>query len=124
MVTIDLCPNHSFTSCILNPRSCIRRVPQAFIDHFTALQNKHKTVLRPPATRGNRKRQRIRLAYRFVENNMHRIFTFRDIPDANIPTTTNHLEGMFSHIKERVNIHRGLQQETKKKAVKFLIKNF
>jgi hypothetical protein len=38
--------------------------------------------------------------------------------------TNNHLEGMFGHIKERVKIHRGLDKNRKKKAVKFLLKNW
>jgi hypothetical protein len=42
----------------------------------------------------------------------------------NIPPTNNHLEGMFGHIKERVKIHRGLDKNRKKKAVKFLLKNW
>lgn len=98
--------------------------PQEFIDQFHNLELKHRVHLIPPTVVKNRRRQRIRLAYRFVHNNMHRIFTFRDLPNLNIPPTTNHLEGMFSHIKERLKIHRGLQQNNKKKAIKFLLINF
>jgi hypothetical protein len=32
-------------------------------------------------------------------------------------------EKFFSHIKERIKMHRGLDQNRKKKAVKFLLKN-
>lgn len=98
--------------------------PQDFIDQFHHLTLKHRRNLIPPTVVKNRRRQRIRLAYRFVENNMHRMFTFRDLPDLNIPPTTNHLEGLFSHIKERIKLHRGLQENRKKIAIKYLLKYF
>jgi hypothetical protein len=31
---------------------------------------------------------------------------------------------MFGHLKERIKIHRGLSKNRKKKAVKFLLKNW
>jgi transposase-like protein len=98
--------------------------PQDFIDQFQRLTIKHRIALLPSFIKANRRRQRTRLAYRFIEHNMHRIFTYKDIPDVNIPPTTNHLEGLFSHIKERLYLHRGLQQSRKKTAIKFLLKNF
>jgi hypothetical protein len=96
-----------------------------FMGQFEKYQNEHQEILqRPrPLVKRNRRRQRIRLAYRFVDNNMHRIFTFRDLPSQHIPPTTNHLEGLFSHIKERLKLHRGLKQNTKKKAIKYLLKS-
>ncbi len=36
----------------------------------------------------------------------------------------NHLEGLFGHLKERIKIHRGLDENRKKKAVRFLLKNW
>lgn len=98
--------------------------PQDFIDQFHRLTIKHRIALLPSFIKTNRRRQRVRLAYRFIEHNMHRIFTFKDLPTSNIPPTTNHLEGLFSHIKERLTLHRGLQQSRKKIAIKFLLKYF
>ncbi len=40
-----------------------------------------------------------------------------------IPSTNNQLEGLFSHVKERIKMHLELNQNRKKKAVKFLLKN-
>ena len=97
--------------------------PQNFINQFHRLTIKHRIALLPAFIKANRKRQRVRLAYRFLEQNMHRIFTFKDIPTANIPPTTNHLEGLFSHLKERLKLHRGLCQSRKKTAIKFLLKH-
>jgi hypothetical protein len=51
------------------------------------------------------------------------LFTCDDFKGLNIPPTNNRLEDTFSHIKERVKIHRELDKNRKKKAVKFLLKN-
>jgi hypothetical protein len=51
------------------------------------------------------------------------LFTYSDFENFKIPSTNNHLEGLFSHVKERIKMHRGLDQKRKKKAVKFLLKN-
>ncbi|MFT5704000.1 MAG: hypothetical protein ACI9TO_001381 [Rickettsiales bacterium] len=51
------------------------------------------------------------------------MFIYSDSKDFDIPPTNNHLEGLFSHLKERVNIHRGMRIDRKKKAIKFLLRN-
>ena len=58
-----------------------------------------------------------------IESNLSHIFLYSDSKTLSIPPTNNHLEGLFSHLKERINIHRGLRKDRKKKAVKFLLKN-
>ena len=40
-----------------------------------------------------------------------------------IPHTTNQLEGIFSHLKEKILIHRGLSEKRKKQAIIFFLKN-
>jgi hypothetical protein len=52
------------------------------------------------------------------------LFTYSDHKYQNIHPTNNHLEGMFGHLKEGIKIHRGLTINRKKKAVRFLLKNF
>ena len=56
--------------------------------------------------------------------NMLYLLTYTDIKNSNILPTNNHLEGMFGHIKERIKIHRGFDKNWKKKAIKFLLKNW
>jgi hypothetical protein len=57
-----------------------------------------------------------------LESNLSNIFIYSDSKDFDIPPTNNHLEGLFSHLKERVNIH-GMRGYRKKKAIKFLLRN-
>ncbi len=42
------------------------------------------------------------------------LFTYNKCKGLNIPPANNHLEGMFSRIKERVKIHRLLNKNRKK----------
>lgn len=54
---------------------------------------------------------RLRKAYRSLMRHMPYLFTYLDHPS--IPNTTNSLESVFSHLKTKVKIHRGLKQSRK-----------
>ncbi|MFT7088105.1 MAG: hypothetical protein ACJAZX_001560 [Rickettsiales bacterium] len=58
-----------------------------------------------------------------MESNLSNIFIYSDSGNLDIPPTDNHLEDLFYHLKERVNIHRGMRIDRKKKAIKFLLRN-
>lgn len=66
--------------------------------------------------------KRLRAAYRSLQKNFHYLFTYRDYPELKIPSTTNSLDGTFSHLKQKVHIHRGLNTETKKKAIEAILR--
>lgn len=97
--------------------------PEDFVAQFYALAEQHKGFLN--AKKGGRfTHGRTRSAYNSVQENLHRLFTYKEFPEQNIPPTTNHLEGFFSHLKERINIHRGLKLHRKKKAIKAFLNSF
>ncbi|MEI7758546.1 MAG: hypothetical protein WCI80_05875 [Bacteroidota bacterium] len=60
---------------------------------------------------------RLRSAYMSLRNNIGYLFTFERYPEYRIPNTTNSLDGMFSHLKKRINIHRGLRQDRRYKLI-------
>ena len=96
---------------------------QLFIDDFYKLKEKYQFYLHKKNDNGDFKHQSLRSAFRSIESNLSHIFIYSDSKTLNIPPTNNHLEGLFSHLKERINIHRGLRLDRKKKAIKFLLKN-
>lgn len=96
---------------------------QKFIDRFSALQEKYKYFLAERNLTGGYKHGRIKAAFRSIDDTMPYIFTYRDVRWANIPPTINHLEGAFSHLKEKISIHRGLSKQRKKNAIRFILKN-
>lgn len=61
--------------------------------------------------------RRIRSAHYSLRKNLPYLFTYQKYPKLNIPTTTNSLEGCFSHLKELIKIHRGLKLKTKIKMI-------
>lgn len=63
------------------------------------------------------KHKRIRSAYRSLKVNLSYLFTYQKYPKLNIPNTTNSLDGYFSHLKELVKIHRGLNPQLKRKLI-------
>lgn len=97
---------------------------QEFIDQFYFLQSKYQYVLNQRNELGHYRHSSLRSAFRSIDSNMLYLFTYTDFKGLNIPSTNNHLEGMFGHIKERIKIHRGLDKNRKKKAVRFLLKNW
>ena len=92
--------------------------PEEFVDRFYRLRQKHQSFLNERNWQKEFKHQSLRAAFKSLQDNMAQLFTYKDIPDAKIPPTINHLEGAFSHLKEKINIHRGLNQDRKKNAVK------
>jgi len=61
--------------------------------------------------------RRIRSAYRSLRTNLPFLFTYQRHPDLNIPTTTNSLDGTFSHLKDLTAVHRGASQQLKEKMI-------
>jgi hypothetical protein len=67
--------------------------------------------------------KRVRSAYRSLKTNLPYLFTYQNYPKLNIPNTTNSLDGSFSHLKEKVSIHRGLREPIKYKMINEILNN-
>lgn len=67
--------------------------------------------------------KRLRSAYHSLKNNLPYLFTYQKYPYLNIPNTTNSLDGSFSHLKEKVKLHRGLKAKRKLKIIFELLSN-
>jgi len=61
--------------------------------------------------------KRLRSAYRSLNSNLPYLFTYLKYPELNIPNTTNSLDGYFSHLKDLIGIHRGLNRKMKQKLI-------
>lgn len=96
---------------------------QEFIDRFYTLLAEYKGFLEERNYNGGYKHGKLRSACRSMQENLPLIFMYTDFPSLNIPPTTNHLEGAFSHLKEKIRIHRGLSENRKKNAIKFILRN-
>jgi hypothetical protein len=68
--------------------------------------------------------RRLRSAYMSIKRNLPYLFTFQKHPGLKIPNTTNHCDGLFAHIKQKVLIHRGISKKRRKKMIDYLLENF
>lgn len=65
--------------------------------------------------------RRLRAAYRSLKTNLPHLFTYLKYPELHIPNTTNCLDGMFSQLKNRLAVHRGLRQDRRYKIIKEIL---
>jgi hypothetical protein len=102
---------------------CKPEFQQEFIDKFHLLKTKYHGFLHQRNELGDYKYNDLRSAFKSLDSNMFYLFIYSDLKNSNITPTINHLEGLFGHLKERIKIHRGLDKNRKKKAIKFLLRN-
>lgn len=67
--------------------------------------------------------RRLRSAIRSMLKMSSYLFTYQSRTDIRIPTTSNTLEGHFSHLKVRLKVHRGLSLNRKKKVIQIILLN-
>lgn len=68
--------------------------------------------------------RRLRSAYRSLQKNLPYLFTFQNYPVLEIPNTTNHCDGLFAHLKQKIGIHRGISKYRRKKMIDYFLENF
>lgn len=91
------------------------RLLDAWYKYWQEFLNEKTTCTCCPRPRYTHKR--LRSAYRSLRINLPYLFTYLKYPDYHIPNTTNCLDGMFSQIKNRLAVHRGLRQDRRYKII-------
>ena len=56
----------------------------------------------------------LRSAYNSIKRNMPWLWTFYDRPELGLPNTNNEMEALFSSVKDKLRLHRGLSVERRK----------
>ena len=103
--------------------SLTRTDEHTFRSELTAWYGRHNIFLNEKSPAPHTKRgwvythRRIRSAHRSLTTNLPRLFTYLKYPERNIPNTTNCLDGMFSQLKNRLAVHRGLRRDRRFKVV-------
>jgi len=100
-----------------------------FMDRLTDWHERWRLFLEEKSPAPHTKRgwqythRRVRAAYRSLKTNFVRLFTYEIYSDLAIPKTTNTLDGMFSQIKNRLAVHRGLRRSRRYKLISEILKN-
>jgi hypothetical protein len=101
---------------------------ETFREDLTVWCERHAAFLneRSPAPHTKRgwvyTHRRVRAAHRSLTTNLSRLFTYQRYSNLNIPNTTNCLDGMFSQIKNRLAVHRGLRRDRRYKLICEILK--
>lgn len=96
---------------------------QEFTDALSAWHGRWESFLDERSPAPHKKRgweythRRIRAAHRSLKENLGRLFMYQKHPEINLPNTTNTLDGMFSQIKNRLAVHRGLRRDRRYKVI-------
>jgi hypothetical protein len=61
--------------------------------------------------------KKVRSAYLSLSRNLPFLFTYQKYPELNIPNTTNSLDGMFTQLKAKLLVHRGMKKEKRFKVI-------
>ena len=117
--------NNPKTDCGIDIKILMRDLKHAtkkeFADKVKELELRHADFIAEKNEKGDWKHKRIRSAIRSLKTNLPYLFAYKSHPDLDIPNTTNRLEGLFSHLKEKVRMHRGLRVDRKKKMIQFIL---
>jgi len=65
----------------------------------------------------------VRSARHSLKINLPYLFTYLKYPELNIPNTTNSLDGSFSWLKQKLNMHRGFTDQLRDKIVEHILGN-
>ena len=102
---------------------------ESFIGAFEEWHKRNKDILNERVTDRRMKRKtppymcpKLRSAYLSIKRNMPLLWTFYDRPETGLPNTNNALEGVFSDIKSKARVHRGISRDNRKKLLDEYIK--
>jgi hypothetical protein len=92
---------------------------ERFTNKYIKLKEKHKEFLNEKNETEKFVHGRLRSAFNSIKTQLPYIFTFERFPGLKIEKTTNSCDGYFSHLKSKVNIHRGI---TTRRKIQLIIK--
>lgn len=103
-------------------KSITRMDKESFIGAFNEWYEKYKDVLNERVHDKRIKRNmppymrpRLRSTYLSLRRNMPLLWTFYDHPETGLPNTNNGIEGLFSDLKGKLRVHRGISKDNRKK---------
>jgi hypothetical protein len=114
-------------------RSIIHLLPQTDKESFFGALDEwyqkwkeyvNERAINPETGKSRYVHRRLRSAYRSLDRNKNHLFTWYDHMELEIPTTNNQLEGTFTHLKNKLRNHNGLNRKRKEKFVDGFLKAF
>lgn len=103
-----------------------RSTEETFTNLLTNWKRQYSHILTDKTTILGTKRwyythKKTRSAYLSMERNLPYLFTYQRYPELKIPNTTNSLDGSFTHLKDKVDIHHGLRRDRRYKMIEEIL---
>lgn len=111
MITLQLPEN--------NEKDFSRMLEEWFIVYKTFINQKTQVL---GCNRWYYTHKNVRSAYMSLKNNLPFLFTYQKYPELNIPNTTNSLDGMFTQLKAKLAVHRGLRRDRRYKMISEILR--
>lgn len=98
-----------------------------FVAELAAWHARHELFFNERSLTPHKKRsweythRKLRAAYHSLKTNLPYLFTHQKYPDLHIPNTTNSLDGMFSQLKNKLAVHRGLRRDRRFKMISAIL---
>jgi len=97
----------------------------SFVGLFSEWESKWKNFLRERSIGADGKthyvHKTLRSAYHSVKRNMQYLWTFEECYGLGIPNTNNGIESLFTEVKGKLRLHRGLSKERRKVLISGLL---
>lgn len=100
----------------LTPQSLTHRLDEWYVRYESFIKER---TYQPDSIHWRYTHKRVRSAYYSLVRNLSYLFTFQTQKD--MPNTTNSADGYFSHLKDKVRVHRGLRRDRKHRLIMYLI---
>lgn len=113
-------------------KSITKMDKESFIGAFNEWYERYKDVLNERVHDKRIKRNmppymrpRLRSAYLSLRRNMLLLWTFYDHPETGLPNTNNGIEGLFSDLKGKLRVHRGINKDNRKKLLdEYIVRHY
>ena len=100
----------------LAPQSLTHRLDEWYVRYESFLKEKTYQL---DGKHWNYTHRRVRSAYYSLRRNQAYLFPY--LAQRDMPNTTNSADGYFSHLKDKVRVHRGLRRDRKHRLIMYLI---
>lgn len=102
--------------------ACLGLVNQAmFMKLFLQVEWKYSDFLKERNEKGEYEHKKLRAALASIRYYLPYLYTYETFPERNISRTTGECDGYFSHIKDKLRVHRWLKEKNRNTFIIFLL---
>ena len=115
-------PKTRLGKALLILKACLGLVSSAMFQKiFSWIENQYWEFLQERNARGEYEHKKLRTIMNSIRWYLPYLYTFEQYHERDIPRTTGECDGYFTHIKDKLRIHRWLKEENRNNFIIFLL---